>query len=566
MIDALYPIMGGMISKYVTQAIKEMMEKINEKIEQGLSVERYKRKVKARLTGVSETELLLEESSDATVQSIFVIHKETGLLIAEANLESSEIDDPHMVASMSSAIKDFVNDWISNQEESGSKEIQLLSYGDATLYIESAGSVYMIAFLDSEPDYEQRKEIHTFFANVVKKFSTVFQSFDGDSGTPQIEKIENMLHTFLNQMIKNYSKKTPRSKQKNPARLIGLLLVLLGIGYGGYLAKDAYARYKLEKEIFQKTGAKISLEEEKGKLYLKGDIDSLHTLYEIKSFLKKQTDKPLVNALYLPIEELDRKLSDQQQHVARLQQTQQKQLQRLQADWETRQKDQRQALQTVLEQRQKELIQLIRKEQHKSAQLSQKIEALQEKIDTASQQAQKAQERQAKIDKLLSLHQRLTEKLREAFSSNSLLNSHTGTLVFKNKNLFEAGNSTANPELIGTLKSDIETYIKTLISDPFGREYIKYFVVKGYTDSSGSLTLNKKLSTERAEEIKRYILSLPFTKKYALASKIRAKGMANQDPVRVNGVEDKEASRRIEMTFELDKKKIDKAVALLLKK
>ena len=33
MIDALYPIMGGMISKYVTQAIKEMMETINKKIE-----------------------------------------------------------------------------------------------------------------------------------------------------------------------------------------------------------------------------------------------------------------------------------------------------------------------------------------------------------------------------------------------------------------------------------------------------------------------------------------------------------------------------------------------------
>jgi len=64
MIDSLYPIMGGMISKYVSQAIKEMLETINEKIEDGLSFDKYKRKLKSKVTGVSETELLLEESSD----------------------------------------------------------------------------------------------------------------------------------------------------------------------------------------------------------------------------------------------------------------------------------------------------------------------------------------------------------------------------------------------------------------------------------------------------------------------------------------------------------------------
>jgi chemotaxis protein MotB len=103
------------------------------------------------------------------------------------------------------------------------------------------------------------------------------------------------------------------------------------------------------------------------------------------------------------------------------------------------------------------------------------------------------------------------------------------------------------------------------MSDPDGKSYIKRFVIKGYTDSSGSLALNRKLSTERALEIKHYILSLPISRKYALASMIQSKGMANQNPVLVNGVEDKEASRRIEITFELDQKKIDKAVALLLK-
>jgi outer membrane protein OmpA-like peptidoglycan-associated protein len=515
---------------------------------------------------VSETELLLEESSDATVQSIFVIHKETGLLIAEAHLGSSEIDDPHMVASMASAIKDFVNDWISNQEESGSKEVQLLSYGDATLYIKSAGSVYMIAFLDSEPDYEQRKKIHTFFATVVKKFSTFFQVFNGDSSLPQVKKTEEMLQTFLNREHQEHpNENSPdRNHPGNPAKLIGILLLILGTGYGGYLAKDAYTRYKLEQEIFQKTGAKITLEDEGEKLYLRGDIDSLHTLYEIKSFLKEKTDKPLVNALYLPIEELDRKLSDQQQYVTQLKQTQQKQFQTLHTAWQQEQKTQKAQLQTLLT-HQQDLAKMIREAQHRNRQLSQEVAALKEKMDTASEQTQKEKEKQRKINRLLSLRQKLTERLKRVFPSNTLLNPRTGTLVFQNKNLFEAGSTIPNPNLVGTLKKDIEIYLETLMSDPDGKSYIKRFVIKGYTDSSGSLALNRKLSTERALEIKHYILSLPISRKYALASMIQSKGMANQNPVLVNGVEDKEASRRIEITFELDQKKIDKAVALLLK-
>ncbi|HHD72584.1 MAG TPA: hypothetical protein ENL02_01505, partial [Epsilonproteobacteria bacterium] len=84
MIDTLYPIMGGMVSKYVSTAIKELIENINRKIDDGLSMERYKRKIKSRVTGVSETELLLQEISEAHILSLFVIQKESGLLISEA--------------------------------------------------------------------------------------------------------------------------------------------------------------------------------------------------------------------------------------------------------------------------------------------------------------------------------------------------------------------------------------------------------------------------------------------------------------------------------------------------
>jgi len=264
MIDALYPIMGGMISKYVTQSIKELMENINQKIEDGLSFERYKRKLKSKLTGVSEVELLLEESSDANIESILIIHKETGLMIAESHQENKELDDAVMVASMASAIKDFVNDWMNTQDSKMVSEVQILSYGNATLYIESAGSVYMIAFMDAEPDYEQRKEINHFFAKILSKYSKLFQLFDGDLSNEMIPKLEDKLYKFL-----QYKKSKVQDSTQHHPNILKYILVVIAVAILGYLSYKWYDRYKLsliEEEIATKLHIPIKL---KLKIYLK---------------------------------------------------------------------------------------------------------------------------------------------------------------------------------------------------------------------------------------------------------------------------------------------------------
>ena len=305
MIDALYPIMGGMISKYVTQAIKEMMETINKKIENGLSVENYKRKVKAKISGVSETEILLEESSSSVISSLFVIHKESSLLIAEAHLEDKEIDDAHMVASMASAIKDFINDWIKNNESHN--EVQILSYGNATLYIESAGSVYIVAFLDSEPDYEQRSEINTFFAKIVKGYAIFFQKFDGDDSADEIVTLSMEMEDYL------YAHQpTSKEEKKNPAKYILFFMAFLLFGYGVYVFNAWYIKNALENTVYAQTGEHISISSENDYLVLNGQVSSTDTVYEIEKIMKRHSKEMIKNHLLVPMTYIDKRLKDEQ--------------------------------------------------------------------------------------------------------------------------------------------------------------------------------------------------------------------------------------------------------------
>ncbi|WP_294954670.1 OmpA family protein [Sulfurovum sp.] len=527
MIDALYPIMGGMISKYVTNAIKEMMEHINAKIEEGLSFERYKRKLKAKMTGVSETEILLEESLDATIRSLFIIQKETGLLVAEVHLENREINDPHMVASMASAIKDFVNDWTEKAEETS--EVQLLSYGNATLYIESAGSVYLIAFLDTEPDFEQRSKINVFFAKIIKKYSRFFQDFDGDDSAPEIQTIEEMMRKFLRET----KPPVPRENaaKKNPLKYILILFLLLCFAYAAYWGKGKYELYLLEQQISRQTGAHITIEKENHTLYLKGYLASIKDFYTIKKLIKEKTGKDFVNEMYLPPEEMDQKLMQQKKTMAQT-------VKRLSLETNRALKDQQHTVK-VLE----------NTLTSKYDRLEQKVAGLEAELQTINTRYHTTRK---KLDTAISISvmkAHALEKLKEAFSHTDAFHPKDGSLDFKNKHLFEAGQSVPKADSLSVLKQGFKKYITVLMGDKQIKPYIKGFVIEGYTDSSGSYDFNKALSLERAKQIKKYVLTLPVSKQYHLSKIIDARGMADENPVIINGVEDREASRRIKIRF-----------------
>ncbi len=314
MVDALYPVIGSLVSKYVSQSFKELLDRINSRIERGLTPGHYKRKLKSKVTGVSETELIMEESVKAAVSSLLVIHKESGLLIAEAHKADRAIGDVHMVASMASAIKDFVNDWIRKHSKTVS-EVEILSYGNATLYIESAGSVYLVAFLDAEPDAQQRMRINRFFARLIEKYQHFFQQFDGDDSVPKIAEVSNTLTHFLEKEAKRFQGEAESPLQQRGIKILSVVLVILMFGYGYRFARHQYRAYYLEHLVAQKTGQHIVLDDDGDRVYLRGNVDSLRAHRAVMKLIKRELDVPVTDALHLPLGVTDQLFSDLQQKL-----------------------------------------------------------------------------------------------------------------------------------------------------------------------------------------------------------------------------------------------------------
>ena len=222
MSDALYPIIGSTILKYLS----EMMREINEKLESSLSAERISRKIKAKLQGISEAELLMKETTPLSVKAVFLIQAESGLIISAVQQSEGEQLESDMVAGMLTAIRAFVKNCIS---QSGNfAEIDAIEYGTSKIVLEVAGLCYLAVVIQGEARQWFKYKMRSIFKKIVQEYGAQIQSFNGDPATVPA-KVNSNLQKLIDTEVKVKSPKLPLLP------IIGLAaLGLIGVPWGIY--------------------------------------------------------------------------------------------------------------------------------------------------------------------------------------------------------------------------------------------------------------------------------------------------------------------------------------------
>ncbi|MBD2664692.1 hypothetical protein B6N60_01898 [Richelia sinica FACHB-800] len=203
-IDALYPVIGNTIAKYMV----EMVRAINEKIENALSAEGIKRKIRARLQGVSEAELIVQESLYFQVEAIFLIQKSSGIVISELQRSDGQRLDSEMVAGMLTAIRNFANHCFAQAEMPA--ELDAIDYGSYKIVLEVAGYCYLAIVLQGEPSKEFIKKMRESLVKIIRNYGNIIQEFDGNSEIvpPQITTVLEPLQ-YKDAKLETEKRKTP---------------------------------------------------------------------------------------------------------------------------------------------------------------------------------------------------------------------------------------------------------------------------------------------------------------------------------------------------------------------
>lgn len=170
----------------------------------------------------------------------------------------------------------------------------------------------------------------------------------------------------------------------------------------------------------------------------------------------------------------------------------------------------------------------------------------------------------------MEISKELIKNLKEA-NIDAQVDKLTGDVKISDMELFELGSANLSPKGKTYLNKLIPIYLNTIFSEEELVNEIENITVQGHTDShtfSGikdpnvSYMKNMELSTARANAVANYIFQTGYNKQYdqKLRQMLVVEGRSYSNPVLVNGKEDYNKSRRVEMRLKV--KKIDITEAL----
>lgn len=169
------------------------------------------------------------------------------------------------------------------------------------------------------------------------------------------------------------------------------------------------------------------------------------------------------------------------------------------------------------------------------------------------------EQQQVQIEQLVGLKTRIITSLSDALRAahiSAQVDPSNGSIALESDVLFATNKFELTEQGQAFIDQFLPVYLNVLLSEDY-RPYVTEIIIEGHTDSDGDYITNLKLSQQRALAVASYVLADDYygisgEQKRLLRSLATANGRSWSDLVRdANGVEDKDASRRVVFKFRM---------------
>jgi len=227
--EILYPVMAPSIRRAIAQALSSMMVTINRTIESATSVTGLRTRFQSFRTGIPYAELALRKSLLYRVEHVYLIDRETGMLIDEVAASDTHSLDSDAVGAMFSAIQSFVQDSFS---QDSSARLTDLRVGDHNVWVAHGPSVMLACvILGDAPEslktelYDTLDLIRTEYADSIAETDSDTRSFDG---------VPELMTPLLQLQLKEEAIAAAVKPSKTVFIIVGLLLISAFFAYGWF--------------------------------------------------------------------------------------------------------------------------------------------------------------------------------------------------------------------------------------------------------------------------------------------------------------------------------------------
>ncbi len=176
--DAISPIMMPAIRRSVLQMISGMAQSFNRSLEQSLSIQGIQWRIEAIRTGRTFSEVAMLHSLVYRVEQVFLIHRHTGLMLANLTNAETTVIDADMVSGMLTAIQDFVRDSFSD----GKRELlNTMDCDEHDVLIEYGPKAILAVVVSGIAPPELRETVAETLDHIHAEHASSLERFDGDA-------------------------------------------------------------------------------------------------------------------------------------------------------------------------------------------------------------------------------------------------------------------------------------------------------------------------------------------------------------------------------------------------
>ncbi|MCO6452722.1 MAG: hypothetical protein J5I90_18210 [Caldilineales bacterium] len=224
-IAVLTPIIGRTIQRAMAESFEAMARQVDARMHRVLDLRGRARLLLASARGVDESDLLMREALPWQVEHVFLIHNDSGLVLAQASARD-EFQDSELVAALLTAIRSFARESLNSEPGDTLHNLQL---GQNPVLLEEGAYAYLALVGRGVPAAQTPQQMREALATLHIENRELLKTYRGDSGAYSI------LRPYLEPLLTSVDITPARPPTAGLIVVIAAIIVLLlGCGWLTY--------------------------------------------------------------------------------------------------------------------------------------------------------------------------------------------------------------------------------------------------------------------------------------------------------------------------------------------
>ena len=155
MVEALYPLTGQLVVAAVSNAFREVIEAMNERLDSLTSFDRWKLRVRARLSGRPASELAMAASTRPRLSRALFLERGSGTLLASWRADGQPEERGDLIGGLIAALTGFAREALGE----GGGDLRTLDFGGRDIHLRASPTHIIACEFTGPPRAEQKAEL-----------------------------------------------------------------------------------------------------------------------------------------------------------------------------------------------------------------------------------------------------------------------------------------------------------------------------------------------------------------------------------------------------------------------